>query len=92
MTSNPPTIPLIQKTLKEVIDLISKCQARTSIELLSTIMDTTVTNIEQLSLSPDAEGEEEFDRLAFWQGVNDTWLFAIQCAPNYSTAGNHQEK
>jgi hypothetical protein len=80
--SLPPSIEQIQQALKTALEFVGKYHFRHSLELLSQIMDSVSTHCEALSLAPDDAPLCNFDRHQFWQGLNDTWLFAIQCAAN----------
>ena len=79
----PTTLIEIQQGLKSTLNLVTQGLIRTAFDILSQVMDAVVANIEHLGLSLDDDKDCHFDRISFWAGLNDTWLFVIQCSSDY---------
>ncbi|KAJ9056407.1 hypothetical protein DSO57_1033341 [Entomophthora muscae] len=70
----------IQIELKNCISYIKMGLVLDGFDILSKITDAVVNNCEMLGLT-SSENPHNIDRLAFWKGLNHTWLFSISRIP-----------
>ncbi|KAL1915457.1 uncharacterized protein VTP21DRAFT_6581 [Calcarisporiella thermophila] len=80
-TQNKPlqveaTVNGVEEALKNALDQVERGNMISSFEILAGLTETVASKCEELGLATD-DCPPNFDRDGFWNGLNNTWLYAI---------------